>query len=164
MRMIVTGLALAVSLVGCATAEPAAPASKPDDGPFKYSQCMRDNGVPEFPDPQINEGGGMGLSLPEGVDKQKLEAAEAKCKQFMPNGGEPQKASPEMVEAARKMAQCMRDNGYPDFPDPDENGGIAIKGGAGMDPKDPKFQEAHKKCEQFLPKGPGGSKHDRTEG
>jgi hypothetical protein len=136
------------------------------DGPFKYSKCMRENGLPDFPDPQTNDGGGFSLSLPEGTDRQKVEEAEKKCKQFMPNGGQPQKPSPEMIDSARKMAQCMRENGFPDFPDPDENGGISIKGGPGLDPKDPKFQEAEKKCAQFRPGGPGGpgGMQNRTEG
>ncbi len=172
MRFIVTGVLLAVTLAGCAqpdagdgvataggqgtqTAQTASASNSPDaDGPFKYSKCMRENGVPDFPDPKTNGGGGFSLSLPEGTDRAKTEEAEKKCRQFMPNGGQPQKPSPEMVESARKMAQCMRDNGYPDFPDPDENGGIKIEGGQGLDPKDPKFQEAHKKCAQFRPGGP----------
>jgi hypothetical protein len=183
MRIIVTGLLLAVILAGCAqpstgdgvataggagtqTAQSASASKAPDaDGPFKYSKCMRENGLPDFPDPKTNGGGGFSLSLPEGADRAKIEEASKKCKQFMPNGGQPQKPSPEMVEGARKMAQCMRENGFPDFPDPDENGGISIKGGPGMDPKDPKFEEAHKKCAQFRPGGPnGGGMQNRSEG
>jgi hypothetical protein len=171
MRIIVTGLLLAVTLAGCAqpsgndgvataggqgTQTTSTPKAADEDGPFQYSKCMRENGLPDFPDPKTNDGGGFSLSLPEGTDRTKVEEAEKKCKQFMPNGGQPQKASPEAIEGARKMAQCMRENGFPDFPDPDENGGISIKGGPGMDPKDPKFEEAQKKCAQFRPGGPGG--------
>jgi hypothetical protein len=183
MRIIVTGLLLAVILAGCAkpdagdgvataggqgtqTGETASASKAPDaDMPFQHSKCMRENGLPDFPDPKPNDGGGFSLSLPEGTDRAKVEEAEKKCKQFMPNGGQPQKASPEMIENARKMAQCMRENGFPDFPDPDENGGISIQGGPGLDPKDPKFEEAHKKCAQFRPGGPnGGGKQNRSEG
>lgn len=175
MRMISTCLLLALALAGCAQSGPGdgvataggpgtsattSASTGPDpDGPFKYSKCVRENGVPDFPDPKTDGGGGFSLAVPEGVDKSKVDAAHEKCKHLMPNGGEPQKASPEAIEEGRRMAQCMRENGFPDFPDPDANGGIAIQGGPGLDPKDPKFQEAEKKC---APQG--GGTHQRNDG
>jgi hypothetical protein len=122
---------------------------------LKYAQCMREHGV-DMPDPQF-EGGGVMMKLPEGTDKAKLDAANQQCKQFMPNGGQPMKADPQMQEKMRKFAQCMRENGLPEFPDPGEDGGIRIEGGMGgaLDPNGEAFKKAQAACEQFQPKPPG---------
>ena len=89
---------------------------------LEFARCMRDNGVPNFPDPKFNDNGGVGIDTPDGADPQKVDAAMAKCKQYLPNGGQPQKADPKVVEGLRKYAQCMRDNGIEDFPDPTPDG------------------------------------------
>src|SRR6266498_1867033 len=58
------------------------------------------------------------------------------------------------VEAGRRYAQCMRDNGVPDFPDPDANGQFT---GAGHEQRDaPKFLAAQQTCK---PKLPGRGNH-----
>jgi hypothetical protein len=174
---LVLGLLLALPVAGCARgggdddgvasasgAKPSASATgntgkrnpKDDQEAFlKYSQCMRDHGIP-MDDPQM-EGGGFSMSIPEGTDVAKVQAAEAECKQFMPNGGEPPKLDAEQQEKMRKFAQCMRENGVPNFPDPSEDGGIMIDGGKlGLDPRSQQFKDAEKACEQHQPKPPGG--------
>jgi len=58
------------------------------------------------------------------------------------------------VEQMRKFSQCMRDNGVPDFPDPDADGRLR---GPGHDREgDPKFRAAQEKCREKLP---GGGDH-----
>src|SRR5712691_8338731 len=47
-------------------------------------------------------------------------------------------------DKARQYAQCMRDNGVPDFPDPDANG--QIRGQGHEQQNDPKFTAAMEKC------------------
>jgi len=134
---------------------------------LKYSQCMRDNGVPNFPDPKMEDGGGFSLSLPEGADNEKVDAAQEKCKANLPNGGVPEKPDPERLEQMRKYAQCMRENGVPNFPDPSEDGGIALDmGKLGLSgPDDPKLKGAEEKCKSVMPAGPeGGSKNQRNDG
>jgi hypothetical protein len=124
---------------------------------LKFGQCMRDNGVPNFPDPKFNDGGGLSIDVPEGADPTKVDAATQKCKQYLPNGGEPQKLDPERIEQLRKMAQCMRDHGVKNFPDPTENGIEANGNLPGMDPNDPTFQAAQKECEKYAPAPAGAS-------
>ncbi len=136
---------------------------------LKYAQCMREQGV-DMPDPQM-DGGGISMMIPQGTDKAKVDAANELCKQHLPNGGQPMKADPEMQEKMRKFAQCMRDNGLPDFPDPDEDGGIRIDGGGpgggGVDPRSEAFKKAEAACKDFQPKRPGsdetGSTNQKTE-
>ncbi len=146
---------------------PTSSAAPEDDGKeqaLAYSRCMRENGVPEFPDPEFSDGGGVQLSLPEGVDKAAVEAAQEKCKQHLPNGGEPPEADPERAAQALEYSQCMRENGVPKFPDPDASGGIAIEGGPGLDPMSEEFKAAEAKCEELMPGGPGGERSTSGEG
>jgi hypothetical protein len=125
-----------------------------EDAAIKFSQCMRDQGLTWFPDPQPN-GGGISLAIPKGKDKEKVDKAMEACKKYAPGGGEKRRMSPEELEEARKMAQCMRDNGVKDFPDPQPDGSIRLDGRKmGMGPGDPTFDKAEKECSKY---GPGGS-------
>ena len=56
-------------------------------------------------------------------DKEKVDAAMEECRPLLPNGGETKPLTPEQLERQRELAKCMRENGVPDFPDPDPNGG-----------------------------------------
>ncbi|RZS37755.1 hypothetical protein EV193_105313 [Herbihabitans rhizosphaerae] len=167
-----TGLVIGLlaALTGCGTtggtandATTAAPASDKGDG-IKFARCMRDQGI-NMPDPTSGGDREFSVSLPDGVDPDKADAATKNCKQYMPNGGEPRKLDPQTVEQMRKMARCMRDNGVPDFPDPKPDGGPQVErngngsnsnGSGGVDPEDPKFQAAERVCAQFRPTGAAG--------
>lgn len=119
-----------------------------------FAKCMRENGVPEFPDPEANGS----MVVPEGTDKSKIEAAQEKCKDKAPNGGEPPKMSAEDQRKLREFAQCMRENGVAGFPDPSADGGGMMLGqDSGIDPESPKFQAAQEKCRQFQPNAVGGA-------
>jgi hypothetical protein len=151
-----TGIATAGKGTANATASPTAM----NDAQLvkKFGDCMRANGVPNFEDPKINDGGGTQMVMPQGVGKDQADAAMAKCRQYLPNGGALGKPDPQMVEQARKFAQCMRDHGLPNFPDPSADGGMALDlskiGVTG--PDDPKLTTAQKACEHLLPVGPSG--------
>lgn len=123
---------------------------------LKFSECMRENGVPDFPDPELNGDGGMLMKLPEGIDQEAMEKASEACEEFRPRGGgnfsEEDRA--EMEETMLEYAECMRDNGVPDFPDPDFSEGGARLGGKGLDPEDPAFKKANEACEDILGDGP----------
>jgi hypothetical protein len=88
----------------------------------KFAECMRENGVSEFPDPDASGNltidgvlNGSSLDPNSPVWKQAMDA----CKDLQPpgftGGGE---RSAGQQEAALGFAQCIRDNGVPDFPDP----------------------------------------------
>jgi hypothetical protein len=133
------------------------------EGALRFAKCMRENGV-DMPDPQVQAGGPIDLSLPEGVDPNKADSAMQKCKPLLPNGGEPTKADPQVIEAQRKFAKCMRENGVSNFPDPGENGGIQMSAGPGLDPNDPKFQAAESACAKYQPKPPSGGPQNAGNG
>ena len=91
----------------------------------KFAGCMRSNGVREFPDPdasgQLTIDGvanGSSVDLNSAAFKQAITA----CKDLEPPGFIGHKRSPEQQKEALKFAQCIRDNGVKDFPDPTPDG------------------------------------------
>src|SRR5688500_2675409 len=63
----------------------------------KFAGCMRENGI-DMPDPQVDDDGRVAFGAPAGAepaDREKVEAAHEKCKQYLPNGGEAPKLSAE---------------------------------------------------------------------
>ncbi len=125
------------------------------DAPVKYAKCMRENGVPDFPDPKQNDGG-FQMQAPSGADPEAMKAASAKCKQYLPDGGAQPKSDPQAVEKMRQYAKCMRDNGIANFPDPDPaSGQLVMDDKSGISPDDPKFKAATQACQNVLPsRGP----------
>jgi hypothetical protein len=92
----------------------------------KFSECMRDHGVNEFPDPDASgeltiDGVLNGSSLDPNTPAWR-EAIGA-CKDLQPPGftGD-HDVSAEEQEARLEFAQCIRDNGVEDFPDPTRHG------------------------------------------
>jgi hypothetical protein len=88
---------------------------------MKFAQCMRDNGVSEFPDPDPSgeltlDGVLNGTSLDPNTAAWKR--AISTCKDLQPPGFTGHKRSAAEQKAALKFAQCVRDNGVKDFPDP----------------------------------------------
>jgi hypothetical protein len=87
----------------------------------KFAECMRENGVSEFPDPDASgnltiDGVVNGSSIdPNGPAWQ---GAINACKDLQPPGFTGGERSAEQQEGALKFAQCIRENGVTDFPDP----------------------------------------------
>jgi hypothetical protein len=91
---------------------------------MKFAECMRDNGVSAFPDPDASGeltidavANGSSLDTNTAAFKKAISA----CKDLEPPGFIGQKRSAQKQESALKFAQCMRDNGVRDFPDPTPN-------------------------------------------
>lgn len=148
-----------------------------------YSQCMRQHGVPKFPDPISNGSGGGGLRVAAGPgtgldpNSASFQAAQQACQSLMPAAktGTGGTIDPQQFQAMLAYSQCMRSHGLPDFPDPQQapGGGVTmqLKGGPGsaLDPNSPTFQAAQQACQALVPgakfgistsggpTGPGGS-------
>jgi hypothetical protein len=85
------------------------------DKAVKFSECMRENGVSDFPDPNAaGDFPGFGISVSPAVWQEALGA----CKDLQPPGALSAELSPVQLSAALQFAQCMRENGVQDFPDP----------------------------------------------
>jgi Tfp pilus assembly protein PilV len=91
----------------------------------KFAECMRANGVKEFPDPDASgtytiDGIANGSSLD--THSAAFKQAIAACNDLQPAGFIGHKRTAEEQENALKFAQCIRDNGVKDFPDPTPDG------------------------------------------
>lgn len=96
----------------------------PHEQAVKFAECMRDNGVREFPDPDPSgqltiDGIANGSSLD--TSSAGFRQAMSACKDLEPAGFTGHKRSPQEQQAALEFAQCIRENGVKDFPDPDED-------------------------------------------
>ena len=87
----------------------------------KFAECMRANGVSGFPDPDASGAftvdevvNGSGID-PESAAWQQAIGA---CQDLQPPGFTGHERSPEQQKAALAFAQCVRDHGVKDFPDP----------------------------------------------
>ena len=88
---------------------------------MKFAACMREEGVSEFPDPDASgeltiDGVLNGSSLDP--DAPAWKSAISACKDLQPSGFTGRTRSAQEQTPALKFAQCIRDNGVTDFPDP----------------------------------------------
>jgi hypothetical protein len=84
------------------------------DKAVKFAECMRENGVSDFPDPDASGEFVYGVSVSPAVFKQAVDA----CKDLQPPGTLSAKRSPEQQKEGLTFAQCIREHGVKDFPDP----------------------------------------------
>ena len=86
------------------------------DKAVKFAECMRENGVSDFPDPDAS-GGLRSTGSTVVTDTVWTKAVDA-CKDLQPPGFTSSKRSPKQQTASLRFAQCIRENGVKDFPDP----------------------------------------------
>jgi hypothetical protein len=122
--------AVALTSAGCGSSGPSETATgKPKASSArargtKFADCMRDHGVSAFPDPDASGeltidavANDSSLDTDTAAFKQAIRA----CKDLQPPGFIGQKRSASKQESALAFAQCMRDEGVRDFPDPTPN-------------------------------------------
>ena len=159
-----------------------------------WAACMRDRGV-DMPDPQIGEDGGVQIQIGSGpgegdegddtapgpADRDAFEEANEACGEPPMIGGSfSEEDREQMEEDALAFAECMRDEGITDFPDPDfsetgpgagpatrrdsadedddgEGENAVIAGPFGVvELDDPETQAAFEACQEELGGGLGG--------
>jgi hypothetical protein len=128
----------------------AKPSSTPSANALAFSQCMRQHGIKNFPDPNSNGQIQITNTAP-GMDPNSLKPAQEACRHLLPAGSGGQQGADNAT--ALKYSQCMRQHGIKNFPDPNPGGGFQIQGG--VDPNSPQFQAAAKACAQYQPGGNG---------
>jgi hypothetical protein len=80
----------------------------------KFAECMRASGVPHFPDANAKGEFVFGIDVTPAVWERAVNA----CKALQPPGTLSAKRTPQQQTASLRFAQCMRENGVKDFPDP----------------------------------------------
>jgi hypothetical protein len=125
------------------------------DQAVKFAECMRKNGVRDFPDPDASGdvtidaiANGSSLDTSSATFKQAITA----CGDLEPPGFTGNKRSPEQQQAALKFAQCIRDNGVKDFPDPTPDGPLIDTTRMPGNPDGrsiPGLSQAMQKCRDF---------------
>jgi hypothetical protein len=108
---------VALIAAGCGSNAPSDAASKPPtarEKGVKFAECIRAHGVSDFPDPDAKGQFDYGVSVTEAVWKKATTA----CKALQPPGTLSSKRTPQQQAASLKFAQCIREHGVTDFPDP----------------------------------------------
>jgi len=188
--VIAAAIAASAALAACGGSSPTqttASGSRPSaaklhSSALQLAQCMRSHGVPQFPDPGssgafgLQKGSGPGGQNSISVDGHTLNVsapafqhAMQACHKYQPKGPPLTSAQiAQLKQGALKMAQCMRRNGVPNFPDPQVTtgpggNGIAVRMGLGntggsqaaqLNPRSPAFQKAMNKCGALMQVGP----------
>lgn len=132
---------------------------------IEFSQCMRDSGVPDFPDAVVTEDGAVdfgGFEQFDEFDQDDMETAFDACLDkleglsFAPGGANFDLTG--IQDTLLEFAMCMRDNGF-DMPDPDFTN-FDLGSGVGpfgeIDPTDPGFEEALEACQDIFANLPFG--------
>jgi hypothetical protein len=191
MKTFVTAAVALAVLAGCSPGTPtAAPPSTSSTASEveilalgkEVAQCIRDNGLPGFPDPFFEDGK---LELPpvdSNVEQQGQAILEGPCRdqwqrleQLLPEEGsgdeeqkegERQPMGEEDLAKLREYAKCVREHGFPTWPDPDPTGFFNLVDanvpegiGKGDRPEDATFRDALDACEQFSVPGMGMGIH-----
>jgi hypothetical protein len=109
-----------------------------------YAQCMRNHGIPQWPDPEVDRDGVRIRGVDkESVDGTVLESAMRAC-----NALRPQLPAPDMalkLDSARYESRCMRDQGVQDYPDPEPDAHVELPLSVRDDPQ---FEQAKAICRE----------------
>jgi hypothetical protein len=136
---------------GAAQGGSAAPGSQA----IAYSACMREHGVPNFPDPKITTNGSE-VKVAVRVDpaisgNPHFNSAQQACKKLLPEGGpgggSNHQITPQEQSQYLKAAACIRSHGIPNFP-------VSHKG---IDLQSPQARAAIEACQSLIPGGLHGN-------
>jgi hypothetical protein len=137
--------------------------SETEQAALDFARCMRDNGVPTFPDPVVKPDGSFELRPPPGVSPGALDDALESCRsEAQALGIDRGSAAPDSgaQDQLLELSRCMRENGIPDFPDP-KPGSDVISGlhdlFANYDLESPRVAKALQSCQSIINQlfGPG---------
>ena len=134
--------------------------STPGQQDLAFAQCMRSDGVTDFPDPGSN--GQFPTISAQMEDSPHFAAGFNACKHLLPAGGvsKAQQDGPQLL----KFAQCMHAHGVPTYPESpsgpanpysvlEPNTAVNSLKVAGVNPNSPVVQAAVQTCERLNPVG-----------
>jgi hypothetical protein len=150
---------------GGGSSESASPASQG----VAYGACMREHGVPDFPDPKVSTNGSevrvaVGVT-PAITGNPHFKSAQQACRKLLPGGGPGSSSGPRLSTAEQaqvlQFVACVRKHGEPSLPDPTfSGGGVHLPGS--VDTHTSAFKSAELACKSLIPTslrggGSGGS-------
>jgi len=93
-----------------------------------FAGCVRGHGVPLWPEPQSSGRFDKSKLTPQqlGAGSSQIAAAERACKSLLPTTYVATGQESHVVAQALTFSRCMRGHGATNFPDPQNNGAIAI--------------------------------------
>ena len=141
------------SMAGCGSTSHASQtsANATSASGLRFSQCMRANGAPSFPDPGPDGYARSGTNLQAPA----LQGAMNACTRHLPQSGHSPPVPASVRHQELLLANCMRANGVPNFPDPDKNGDIQFPITSSI-PQSPAFQRAQDgPCKKYESGAPG---------
>ncbi len=147
-----------VIAAGCGSSAPKRATTSPTvaAAQLAFAKCVREHGVPNFPDPGTSVTGAEnmigGIAIPPSINMQSpaFKTAWTSCQGLMSARLNPQGKPP--ITATMKTsliahAQCMRTHGVPGYQDPTfpAGGGILVTD-AGTNPQSPAYKRAATVC------------------
>jgi hypothetical protein len=165
-RRVIVGVLLLAALAGCSASVGSQAATTTTTQPDRVAiwrqviQCLRDNGMPNLPDPQFDDNGEP--QFPGGDPGDPPERARRACEPIYnrlpperPPPGEDR--PPSDIPALLRFAQCMREHGMTDFPDPKPDGSFPLVGTSiEREGKSPRMLSAMRACRSLNPDPRGG--------
>jgi hypothetical protein len=150
-------IAMVVLISACGSSAPSGtstgsntPTNPNREKAVKFAECIRSNGVSEFPGPDASGEFVYGIKAGSSLDPSSAawKTAISACRNLEPSDFMPTTFTTKQIEARDKFAQCVRDNGVPDFPDPTTNGPLVdVSNGS----SNPELQAALHKCLRLNP-------------
>ena len=144
----------ALALTACGSSSPTTTATGHLPGPaqtdqvLRFTDCLRSHGVPNVPDP-----GTRGWKAALGSQAPAVLAAERTCARLVPgvmptSHSQTQTQTPGQIAAILAFAGCIRNHGFPTFPDPTSTGELthAMVSAAGIDVRQPAAMQAADAC------------------
>ncbi len=128
--------------------------NSPGAAAHKYAVCIREHGVPSFPDPRVTTTPGGGVGIAQAVPASAglspaFKDAQKACRGIMPAPGSgPNGDQRDKKQTLLAFAHCLRGHGMPGFPDPNPQGQLSLQTirAAGVDLRARTFLTAAKAC------------------
>ena len=145
-------------LVGCSASPQAAAHTSPTPNVTtlirELMTCIHTHGAPDFPEPTLNDRGIP--RWPDGTQPPPQSAIDA-CQSIynqLPTGDRvPHVLTQAELHLAQQFAQCMRQHGYADWPDPNPDGSYPLPNDITSEGKSPHLISAAHACTQYNPSG-----------
>ena len=154
----VAAAAVALALAACGAGSSAAPGAPSAQAftaaAYRFSACMRDHGLPTFPDPSLTDHDGQQVAYLAPTDAMvaspAYKTANRACQATLPiaTSARNTESQFEREQHILGFARCMRDHEIPKFPDPTAQGQLTLKmlATAGVDLHAPAVISAAKSC------------------